>query len=87
MRKKYIDKLKINTKNLENINKINNIEIEKLKKSKTSDDKVFHVLNKFKNNMENKMSDLDKMVASKENEWNTKLNKLNNDAKKIDNYI
>ena len=87
MRKKYIDKLKINTKNLENINKINNIEIEKLKKSKTSDDKVFHVFIKFKNNMENKMSDLDKMVASKENEWNTKLKKLNNDAKKIDNYI
>ena len=32
MRKKNIDKLKINIKNLENINKINNIEIEKLKK-------------------------------------------------------
>ena len=37
--------------------------------------------------MENKMNDLDKMVTSKEKEWNTKLNKLNNDAKKIDNYI
>ena len=37
--------------------------------------------------MENKMSDLDKMVMSKEIEWNTILNKLNNDAKKIDNYI
>ena len=78
---------KTNIGNLKNINKINNIEIEKLKKKKTSDDKVFNVLNKFKNNMENKMSDLDKMVASKENEWNTKINKLNNDAKKIDNYI
>ena len=55
--------------------------------AKTSDDKVFDVLNKFKNNMENKMNNLDKMVTSKENEWNTKLNKLNNDAKKIDNYI
>ena len=52
-----------------------------------SDDKVFDVLNEFKNNMENKMSDLDKMVKSKEDEWNTKLNKLNNDAKKICNYI
>ena len=61
---------------------MNNTEIEKLKKSKTSDDKVFNVLNKFKNNMENKMRDLDKIVASKENESNTKLNKLNNDAKK-----
>ena len=46
------------------------MEIEKLKKSKASDDKVFNVLNKFKNNVENKMSDLDKMVTSKENEWN-----------------
>ena len=60
-----------------NINKINNIEIKKLK---TSDDEVFNVINKFKNNIENKISDLDKMVASKENEWKTKLNKLNNDA-------
>ena len=60
------------------------IEIEKLK---ISDDKVFNVLNKFKNNMENKVSDLDKIVTSKENEWNAKLNKLNNDAKKIGNYI
>ena len=85
--KKNIDKLKYNIKNLENINKINNIEIEKIKKSKTSDDKVSNISNKFKNNTENKMSDLDKMVTSKENEWNTKLNKLNNDAKKIDNYI
>ena len=84
MRKKEdIDKLKNNIINLENINKINNIEIEKLKKSKASDDKVFNVLNKFKNNMENKMIDLNKMVTSKENEWNTKLNKLNNDAKKM----
>ena len=72
-KKEDIDKLKYNIKNLENINKITN-------------DKVFDVLNKFKNNMENKMSDLDKMVTSKEDEWNTKLNKLNNDAKKIDNY-
>ena len=37
--------------------------------------------------MENKMSDLDKMVTSKENELSTKLNKFSNDAKKIDNYI
>ena len=73
-KKEDIDKLKCNIKNLENINKISN-------------DKIFDVLNKFKNNMENKMSDLDKMVKRKEDEWNTKLNKLNNDAKKIDNYI
>ena len=72
--KRKLNEKKEDIKNLENINKISN-------------DKVFDVLNKFKNNMENKMSDLDKMVTSKEDEWNTKLNKLNNDAKKIDNYI
>ena len=69
---------------------MNNIEIEKFKKSKKSDDKVFDVLNECKNNMKNKTSDLDKMVMRKEDAWNTKLNKLNNDAKKnrkIDNYI
>ena len=31
------------------------------------------------------MSDLDKMVTSKENKWNPKLNELNN-VKKLDNY-
>ena len=72
--KRKLNEKKEDIKNLENINKISN-------------DKVFDVLNKFKNNMENKISDLDKMVTSKEDEWNTKLNKLNNDAKKIDNYI
>ena len=43
-------------------------------------------LNKFKNNMEVGMSNLDKIVKNKENEFSTKLNKLNN-VKKIDNYI
>ena len=57
------------------------------KKYSNYDDKVFNVLNEFKNNMENKMSDLDKMVKSKEDEWKSKLNKLNNDTKKIGNYI
>ena len=28
------------------------------------------------------MSDIDKMVKSKEDEWNTKLNELNNDPTK-----
>ena len=36
--------------------------------AKTShDDKVFNVLNKFKNNIESEMSNLDKMVTNKEN--------------------
>ena len=56
--------------------------------AKTSDnDKVFNVLNKFKNNMELEMSSLDKMITDKENKWSTKLDKLNNDVKKLDNYI
>ena len=57
------------------------------KKYSNYHDKVFDVLNEFKNHMENKMSDLDKMVKGKEDEWKTKLNKLNNDTKKIGNYI
>ena len=52
-----------------------------------NDDKVFNVLNKFKNNIESKMSNLDKMVMGKENKWSSKLNKLNNEVKKLDNYI
>ena len=55
---------------------------------KTSDDdKVFNVLNKFKNNIESEMSNFDKIVMSRENKWGTKLNKLNNDVKKLKNYI
>ena len=73
---KHIVELEHNIKNLENknrniiakSNKAHNQEIEKLEKeSKISDDKVFDVLNKFKNNIESKMSDLYKMVTSKEN--------------------
>ena len=56
--------------------------------AKTShDDKVFNVLNKFKNNIESEMSNLDEMVADKENKWSTKLNKLKNDVEKLGNYI
>ena len=50
-----------------------------------NDDKVFNVLNKFKNNIESEMSNLEKMVTGKENKWNSKLNKINNDIKKLDN--
>ena len=58
------------------------------KESKTSDnDKVFDVSNKFKNNMEVEMGNLDKMVMDKKNKWSTKLNKLNNDVKKLDNML
>ena len=65
------------------------------KESKTSDDddddddddKVFDILNKLNDKMENDMHNLDKMVTDKGNKWSTKLNKLNNDVKKLDNYI
>ena len=52
-----------------------------------NDDKVFTVLNKFKNIIESEMSNLNKMVTDKENKWSSKLNKLNNEVKKLDNYI
>ena len=47
---------------------------------------VFDLLDKVKN-MKVKMSNLGKMVMDKENKWSAKLNKLNNDVKKLDNYI
>ena len=79
-----IDKLK-------KINNTNNQRIQELEEeriAKTSDDdKVFNVLNKFRNNIESEMSNLDKIVTNKENKWNSKLNKLNNDVKKLDNCI
>ena len=42
-----------------------------------------NALDKFKNNIEIEMNNLDKIVKNKENEFSTKLNKLNNDVKKI----
>ena len=33
------------------------------------------------------MSNLDKMVTSKENKWSSKLNKSNNNVKILENYI
>ena len=41
-----------------------------------------NALDKFKNNIEIEMNKLDKIVKNKENEFSTKLNKLNNDVKK-----
>ena len=45
-----------------------------------------NALDKFKNNIEIEMNNLDKISKNKEYEFSTKLNKLN-DVKKIDNYI
>ena len=33
------------------------------------------------------MINLDKMVTNKENKWSAKLNKLNSNVKKLENYI
>ena len=52
-----------------------------------NDDTVFNVLNKFKDNIECEMSNLDKMTMGKENKWSSKLNKLNNEIKRLDSYI
>ena len=41
-----------------------------------------NALDKFKNNIEIEMNNLDEIVKNKENEFSTKLNKLNNDVKK-----
>ena len=41
-----------------------------------------NALDKFKNNIEIEMNNLDKIIKNKENEFSTKLNKLNNDVKK-----
>ena len=40
-----------------------------------------NALDKFKNNIEIEMNNLDKIVKNKENEFSTKLNRLNNDVK------
>ena len=41
-----------------------------------------NALDKFKNNIEIEMNNLDKFFKNKENEFSTKLNKINNDVKK-----
>ena len=41
-----------------------------------------NALDEFKNNIEIEMNNLDKIVKNKENEFSTKLNKLDNDVKK-----
>ena len=48
---------------------------------------ITSALNKFENNIEVEINNLDKIFINKENELNNKLNKINNDVKKIDNYI
>ena len=59
---------------------------EKNKDIKDLENKNLEIINesnKFKNNIESEMSNLDKIVTSKKNKWSTKLNKLSNDVKKL----
>ena len=41
-----------------------------------------NALDKFKNNVEIEMNNLHKIIKNKENEFSTKLNKINNNVKK-----
>ena len=82
---KLLGELRTNEDNEEFRNETKEDKLDKF--ANDNDDKVFNALNKFKNNVESEMSNLDKMFTSKENKWSSKLNKLNNDVKKLDNYI
>ena len=82
---KLLGELRTNEDNEEFRNKTKEDKLDKFVND--NDDKVFNVLNKFKNNIESEMSNLDKMATNKENKWSPKLNKLNNEIKKLDNYI
>ena len=50
-------------------------------------DKIYDILNKFKNDMEVSTGNLYKKVTDKEHNLRTRLDKLNNNFKKLDNYI
>ena len=82
---KLLGEIRTNEDNEEFRNEPKEVKLDKFVND--NDDKIFNVLNKFKNNIESEMSNLDKMVTNKENKCSTKLNKLNNDVKKLDNYI
>ena len=82
---KLLGELRTNEDNEEFRNETKEDKLDKF--ANDNDDKVFNVLNKFKNNVKSEMSNLDKMFAGKENKWSSKLSKLNNDVKKLDKYI
>ena len=73
--------------NDDNNDDMSDLETEEEAAKTSGNYKAFDVLNKFKYNVEVKMSNLDEMITDKEKKWNTKLEKLNNDIKKLDNYI
>ena len=53
---------------------------------KEEQDKIYNKLDKFKDNMINNMNNLDKKVIDKENNLNIRLNKSNDNVKKINKY-
>ena len=89
-RDKILD-LKTKLKNSESSTEEKNDDNKKLKEPieiyddmvKENQDKICNMSNKFENNMENSMNNLYKKVTDKENNFNVRLNKLN-DNKNID---
>ena len=67
---KLLGELRTNEDNEEFRNEPKEDELDKFVND--NDDKVFNVLNKFRNNIESEMSNLDKMVTGKENKWSSK---------------
>ena len=49
--------------------------------------KIYDMLDKFKDNMENNINNLDKKVIEKENDFYARLSRLNDNAKKTNKYI
>ena len=82
---KLLGELRTNEDNEEFRNKPKEDKLDKFVND--NDDKTFNVLNKFNDKMENDMRNLYKKVTDEENKWSAKLDKLNNDVKKLDNYI
>ena len=54
---------------------------------KEDNDKILNMLNKFNDNMDNNMNNFNKEYAREESKYSARLNKLNDNIKKINNYI
>ena len=67
---KLLGKLRTNADDEEFRNETKEDKLDKF--ANDNDDKIFNVLNEFKNNAESEMSNLDKMFTGKENKWSSK---------------
>ena len=79
--KKSFDLIK---KNNDHLTKENNEIQDKVTKDKI---KICDMLNKFNDNMKNNMSNSYKEVKYEKNKWSAKLDKSNNDVKRLNIYI